>query len=267
MNVSLSRNASRLNPRTAQAREHSAWSSGDYAVVGSALQTVGEELCETLNLFQDGRVLDVAVGNTHASMAAARRWCDVTSTDLAPDLSKRRRGDAENLGVRFIEADAEALPFGDQTFDAVISAFGAMFSPDQERASSEMIRVCRRGCPVGLANWTSEGFIGQVFAAAGSPQAPFLWGSEDRLQELFGVYGRIEATRKHVTFRHKSPADWVEKFRAAYAPVMKTFANLDANRQRALRGELVDIIGRYNEATDGTMSVCAEYLEVVVMRR
>jgi ubiquinone/menaquinone biosynthesis C-methylase UbiE len=273
MNVSLSRNATRQDHRAIQSHQQSSWSSADYAVAGNALQIVGEELCETLNLYQDARVLDVAVGNSHASLAAARRWCEVTATDVAVDLTNRaqQRAEALNLGVRFVEADAEALPFADQSFDAVTSTFGAMFAPDQERAASEMIRVCRRGCQVGLANWTPDGFLGQLFAAISLPEgaipAAFDWGTEVRLRELFGVYGRIEVARKRVAFRCRTPADWVGKFRAGYVPVLKTFAKLDVTQQRELRKELIELIARFNRAKDGTMVVDAEYLEVVVVRR
>lgn len=275
MNLSLSRNGPRVDQRAIQSRQQSAWASGDYAVVGNALQIAAEELCETMNLYQDGRVLDVAVGNGHASMAAARRWCDVTSTDFAPDLTNRsrQRSEAENLGVRFVDGDAEDLPFADQSFDAVVSAFGAMFAADQDRAASEMIRVCRRGGIVGLTNWTPDGFIGQLFrlidrhAKTTAAGAPFLWGTEDRLAELFGVYGRIEAAPKRAVFRFRSPADWVEKFRASYVPVMKTFAKLDAEKQRQLNGELLELVNQFNRAKDKTMVVDAEYLEVVITRR
>ena len=166
MNLSLSRNVPRIDHREVQARQRTAWASGDYAVAGNALQIVSEELCETVNLCQDERVLDVAAGSFHASFAAARRWCEVTATDYASDLTNRsrQRAEAAAVGVQFVDADAEGLPFADQSFSAVISAFGAMFAADQERAASEMIRVCRRGGRVGLANWTPDGFIGQLFA-------------------------------------------------------------------------------------------------------
>jgi len=275
MNLNLGRNAPRIDHRAIQARQQSAWASGDYAVVGNALQIAAEELCETMNLYQDGRVLDVAIGNGHASMAAARRWCDVTSTDLAPDLTSRsrQRSEAENLGVRFVEGDAEDLPFADQTFDAVVSTFGAMFAVDQDRAACEMIRVCRRGGAVGLTNWTPDGFIGQLFglidrhASSTAGGAPFLWGTEDRLAELFGVYGRIETAVKRAVFRYRSTVDWVEKFRASYVPLLKTFTKLDAEQQRRLTGELLELVARFNRAQDRTMVVDAEYLEVVVTRR
>ncbi len=276
MNLSLSRNVPRIDHREAQARQWSAWASGDYAVAGNALQIVSEELCETVNLCQDERVLDVAAGSFHASFAAARRWCEVTATDYASDLSNRSRQRAEAVasGVQFVDADAEALPFPDQSFSAVISAFGAMFSVDQERAASEMIRVCRRGRRLGLANWTPEGFIGQLFAtmARHAPQVtcgqtPFLWGTPRRLEELFGAYGSVSTARKHVALRARTPMDWADKLRAGYAPVLKAFAQLDAARQKSLRGELLELVTRFNRAKDSTMVVDAEYLEVVVTRR
>jgi len=232
MNAVLSRNAPRIDHRAIQARRQTAWANGDYAVVGNALQIVSEELCETVNLCQDERVLDVATGNFHGSLAAARRWCEVTATDYAVDLTSRspQRAEAAALGVHFVDADAEALPFPDQSFNAVISAFGAMFAADQERAASEMIRVCRRGRRVGLANWTPDGFIGQLFkiVARHAPQtcsgaSPFLWGTAERLEDLFCAYGSIWTARKQVTLRSR--------------------------------------------AGDATMTVDAEYLEVVVTRR
>jgi ubiquinone/menaquinone biosynthesis C-methylase UbiE len=274
--LSLSRNVPRIDPREAVVRQRTAWASGDYAVAGNALQIVSEELCETVNLCQDERVLDVAAGNFHASLAAARRWCEVTATDYASDLSSRsrQRAEAAAIGVRFVDADAEALPFADQSFSAVVSAFGAMFAADQERAASEMIRVCRRGRRLGLANWTPGGFIGQLFAtvARHAPQAnsgssPFAWGTEARLEELFGAYGSVNASTRHVALRARTPMDWVDKLRAGYAPVLNVFGSLDASQQKSLRGELLELVTRFNRARDSTMVVDAEYLEVVVTRR
>jgi ubiquinone/menaquinone biosynthesis C-methylase UbiE len=276
MNAVLSRNSPRIDHREVFARRHAAWASGDYAAVGNALQMVSEELCEIVNLCQDERVLDVASGNFHASMAAARRWCDVTATDVASDLTSRSRPriEASALGVQFVDADAEALPFADQSFSAVISAFGVMFAGDQERAASEMIRVCRRGRRLGLANWTPDGFIGQLFktVARHAPQvatgaSPFEWGTEQRLDELFAAYGSIETARKRVALRARTPMDWVDKLRTSYAPVLKTFAAIDAARQKSLRTELLELVQRFNRATDSSMLVDAEYLEIVVQRR
>ena len=276
MNAALSRNSPRIGNREAFTRRHSAWASGDYAVAGNALQMVSEELCESVNLCQDERVLDVAAGNFHAAMAAARRWCDVTATDAASDLTRRGRPrlDASAFGVQLVDADAEALPFPDQSFGAVISVFGVMFSGDQERAASEMIRVCRRGRRLGLANWTPDGFMGQLFRAVGSRASapvtghcPFDWGTEQRLDELFAVYGSVEITKKNVALRAQTPMDWVDKLRASYSPVRKTFALLDSAAQKNLRAELLELVRRFNHARDSSMVVDAEYLEVVVRRR
>ena len=275
MSLSLSRNGPRIVERS-HARQHAAWASGDYAAAGNALQIVSEELCETVNLCQEERVLDVAAGSFHASLAAARRWCDVTATACASDLTSRsrQRAEASAVGVQLVDADPEALPFADQSFSAVISAFGAMFAPDQDRAASEMIRVCRRGRRLGLANWTPEGFMGQLFAtvARHAPQvrageSPFAWGTEDRLHELFGVYGSVEAARKNVVLRARTPMDWVDKLRAGYEPVSRTSSLLDAAGQKALRGELLELVTRFNRARDASMLVDAGYLEVVVQRR
>jgi SAM-dependent methyltransferase len=275
MSLSLSRNAPRLDHRADMARQQSAWASGDYAVVGNALQIVAEELCESVNLCQDQRVLDVAAGNYHAALAAARRWCDVTATHIPSDLGRgpRQRLEAESSGVRLVDGDAEALPFADQSFDAVVSSFGAMFAQDQERAASEMVRVCRRGRCVGLANWTPDGFVGQLFAVLAQfvPEAQgtgaCAWGTRSRLHELFGVYGAVHSTRKHVPFRARSPAHWVDKLKDGHAPVARAFSLLDASGRKLLRGRLLELVARFNAARDTSMWVEAEYLEVVVQRR
>jgi SAM-dependent methyltransferase len=196
-------------------RQQAAWSSGDYAVVGTTLQIVGEELCEALDLRAGWKVLDVAAGNGNASLAAARRWCDVVATDYVPALlgRARERADAERLRIAFREADAEALPFPDGSFDAVVSTFGAMFTPDQERAAAELVRVCRPGGKIGLANWTPEGFVGQLFKAIGrhvpppaGARSPAQWGTGARLAELFEAHAAsIRTAQRHFVFRYRSP--------------------------------------------------------------
>jgi len=202
-----------------KARQHSAWSAGDYAVVGSTLQTVGEQLYETFDLRAGQRVLDVAAGNGNASLAAARRWCEVTSTDFVPALIARgkARAAADGLDIAFQEADAEALPFADASFDAVLSTYGVMFTPNQETAAAEMLRVCRPGGKVGLANWTPRGFVGQMFKILGkylppaSTRSPALWGTRERLVELFGSgAGAIQTERRNFIFRYRSPAHFID---------------------------------------------------------
>jgi ubiquinone/menaquinone biosynthesis C-methylase UbiE len=258
-------------------RQQGVWSSGDYAVVGTTLQIVGESLCEALDLRAGQKVLDVAGGNGNASLAAARRWCDVTSTDYVSALLERgrARAAADGLTMAFREADAEALPFADASFDVVVSTFGVMFTPDQERAAAEMLRVCRPGGKIGLANWTPEGFIGQLFKTIGkhvSPPAglksPALWGTRARLAELFEPQAAtIQSAQRDFVFRYRSPQHWLEIFRTYYGPTHKAFAALQPAAQTALERDLLDLIARFNRASDGTMVVPSEYLEIVIARR
>ncbi|MFI5233377.1 MAG: class I SAM-dependent methyltransferase [Gemmatimonadales bacterium] len=260
-----------------KARQQTAWSAGNYAIIGTTLQIVGESLCEALDMRAGSRVLDVAAGNGNATLAAARRWCDVTSTDFVSGLleTARRRAAADNLTITFREADAEELPFGDGAFDVVLSTFGVMFTPRQERAASELARVCKAGGKIGLANWTPEGFVGQLFKIIGKyvPPAqglkpPARWGTEAGLRELFGTAVEIQATRRDFMFRYKSPAHFVDIFRTYYGPTNKTFAALDENpaAQAAFTGDLMDLLARGNRATDGTLVLPGEYLEVVITK-
>src|ERR1044072_6308535 len=225
-------------------RQQGAWSSGDYAVVGTTLQIVGEQLCEALDLRPGAKVLDVAAGNGSATLAAARRWCDVTSTDYVGALLERgrERAAAERLSVEFREADAEALPFADAIFDVVVSTFGVMFTPDQDKAAAELMRVCKAGGKIGLANWTPQGFIGQLFKTLGKHmpppagvKSPALWGTKARLEEMFGKAGEIDAQPRMFVFRYRSPEHWLEVFKTFYGPMLKAFAALDAGKQAALR--------------------------------
>ena len=259
-----------------KARQQGAWSSGDYAVVGTTLQIVGEELCEALDLRAGQLVLDVAAGNGNASLAAARRWCNVTATDYVPALLERarERAQAERLAIEFRQADAEALPFPDATFDVVVSTFGVMFTPDQDRAAAELVRVCKHGGKIGLANWTPEGFIGQLFKTIGkhiAPPAgirsPGLWGTKPRIAEMFGEQAAsITAEQRHFVFRYRSPAHWLETFKTYYGPLLKAFAALDAAGQVALERDIMDLIATFNRALDGSVVIPSEYLEIVITR-
>ncbi|MDO9562116.1 MAG: class I SAM-dependent methyltransferase [Bradyrhizobium sp.] len=258
-------------------RQQGAWSSGDYAVVGTTLQIVGEELCEALDIRAGQKVLDVAAGNGNATLAAARRWCDVVSSDYVPSLLERGRlrAAADGLSIDFREADAEALPFADGSFDVVVSTFGVMFTPDQDRAAAEMLRVCRSGGKIGLANWTPEGFIGQLFKTLGKylpppagARSPALWGTRPRITEMFGPSALvINAVPRNFMFRYRSPEHFLEIFRNYYGPMLKAFAALDTANQSGLREDLLALIGRMNRAEDGTMIVPSEYLEIVITRR
>lgn len=258
-------------------RQQAAWSSGNYAVVGTTLQIVGEQLCEALDIKPGSKVLDVAAGNGMASLAAARRWCRVTSTDYVPALLQngRARAEAEGHPIEFIEADAEALPFGDNEFDTVLSTFGVMFTPNQDRAASELVRVCKPRGRIGLANWTPEGFIGQVFKTLGKylpppegVRSPALWGTRDRLTEMFGSASvSIKTQPRYFNFRYREPEHFVHVFKTFYGPMLKAFAALDAPKQAALRSDLLALITRMNKAADNGMVVPSEYLEVVITKR
>lgn len=258
-------------------RQQGAWSSGDYAVVGTTLQIVGEQLCETLDLRAGQKILDVAAGNGNATLAAARRGCDVVSTDYVPSLLERgrARAAAEGFNIDFRQADAEALPFADAAFDVVASTFGVMFTPNQEQAAAEMIRVCRPSGKIGLANWTPDGFIGQLFKTIGKHlpppagvKSPALWGTNARLTELFGpAAASIAIKERDFVFRYKSAQHWLDVFRTYYGPVLKAFEALPAQSQAALAADLIALVGQFNRSGDNSMVVPSAYIEIVVTRR
>jgi SAM-dependent methyltransferase len=258
-------------------KQQATWASGDYAVVGATLQIVGETLCEAMDLRAGQKVLDVAAGNGNVTLAAARRWCDVTSTDYVPALLDRGRvrSTAEGWTIDFQEADAEALPFKDGTFDAVVSTFGVMFTANQDNAASEMLRVCKPGGKIGMANWTPGGFIGQVFKAVGKHmpplpgvKSPALWGTPARLDEMFGSHASaIVAAPRNFMFRYRSAQHWIDVFKTYYGPVLKALAALPPAGQAALLAEITALIERFNAAKDGTMVVPGEYLEIVIVKR
>ncbi|MFM0175098.1 class I SAM-dependent methyltransferase [Paraburkholderia sediminicola] len=259
-------------------RQHAAWETGNYAVVGTTLQIVGENLCEALDLRAGSRVLDVAAGNGNGTLAAARRWCDVTSTDYVASLldAGQARARAEGLtAVQFREADAEALPYADASFDVVMSTFGVMFTPNQEKAASELARVCKPGGKIGLANWTPDSFIGEVFKTIGKYlppppglKSPALWGTRARLDELFhGNVRSVAVTSREFTFRYRSPAHWLEVFRTYYGPINKAFAAMDDERQAAFQRDLMTLMESRNRSGDGTLVLPSEYLEIVMVRQ
>jgi ubiquinone/menaquinone biosynthesis C-methylase UbiE len=261
---------------TIKGRQQLAWSSGDYAIVGTTLQIVGETLCEAVDLRSNQRVLDVAAGNGNATLAAARRFADVVSTDYVGALLEggRRRAEADRLPVTFQEADAEALPFADASFDVVLSTFGVMFTPNQDKAARELLRVCRPGGKIGLANWTPESFIGQMFRVLGKyvpPVAgvapPSLWGTKARLDTLFGSQAVVAAESRTFVFRYKSPTHWLEIFRDYYGPVLKAFASLNPESRKALEKDLHALLDQNNVARDGTLVLPSEYLEVVITKK
>jgi len=259
-----------------KAKQQATWSSGDFAVIGTTLQIVGESLAEAVDICAGETVIDVAAGNGNATLAAARRFARVTSTDYVPALldkgALRARG--EELDVTFKVADAEALPFIDDSFDVALSTFGVMFTPNHHASSSEMLRVIRRGGRIGLANWTPEGFIGQLFKVVGKylpPPAgiepPALWGTEPHIVKLFGEQASdIRWTRKLFNFRYKSAAHWIQIFRDYYGPTHKAFAALETDKQESLAADITALLERMNVGGKNSLVVPSEYLEVVVIK-
>lgn len=258
-------------------RQQATWASGDFAIIGVTLQIVGESLAEAADVRAGERVIDIAAGNGNATLAAARRFARVTSTDYVPALldKGRARAAAEGLTVEFREADAEALPFYDGSFDVALSTFGVMFTPDHARCAGEMMRVVRGGGRIGIASWTPEGFIGQLFKTVGRfvppPSglvSPAMWGKEDYLRQLFGAdAASIRAQPKMFNFRYASGAHMIQVFRDYYGPVHKAFAALDPAGQQALEQDMLALLDRHNTAGDNSLVVPAEYLEAVIIKR
>lgn len=258
-------------------RQQSTWASGDYAVIGTTLQIVGEELCEALDVRSGQKVLDIAAGNGNAALAAARRGCDVVATDYVPALLERarERAQAERLDIEFREADAEALPFGNASFDVVVSTFGVMFTADHDRAAAEMVRVCRPGGQIGMANWTPTGFIGHLFKTIGkhvappaAAKSPAMWGTRARIAELFEAHASsVRFELRNFVFRYRSPQHWLDTFKTYYGPVFKTFSALDPAAQAALQADLFALIAQFNRSGDDSMVVPSEYVQIVVTRQ
>ena len=256
-------------------RQQATWAAGDYAMIGTTLQIVGERLCEAVDLRAGERVLDVAAGNGNATLAAARHFAEVTSTDYVGALLERgkERAAAERLTVTFQTADAEALPFPDNSFDVVLSTFGVMFTPNQDKAAAELARTVRKGGRIGLASWTPDGFIGQLFKTLGKHlpppagvRSPALWGTVPRLVELFSGHD-VAATKQTFHFRYKSPGHWLEVFKTYYGPTNRAFAALDAPKQAALESDIVELLELMNRGGRNSLVVPSEYLEAVVTKR
>lgn len=267
----------RVDFNSIKERQQSTWASGDYAIIGTTLQIVGELLAEAADVRADERVLDVAAGNGNASLAAARRFALVTSTDYVSQLLDRgaARAKAEDLQIAFRVADAEKLPFENGSFDVVLSTFGVMFTPEQERAASELLRVTRSGGRIGLASWTPEGFIGELFRLIGQfsgpppgVPSPMLWGSEPHIVRLFGAHAAdIRCVRRHFQFRYRSAAHWIEVFRSFYGPTHKLYGALDSEQQARLSTSIAELLDRLNRGGARSLVVPGEYLEVVITKQ
>lgn len=258
-------------------RQQKTWATGNFAMIGNSLVIMGELLCEAVDLRAGDKVLDVATGSGNTAISAARRACEVTGSDYVPELIEyaRKRAEVEGMEISFDVGDAENLPYPDTSFDVVLSTLGVMFAPDQEKAADELLRVCRSGGKIGLANWTPDGYIGQMFATVGKhvpPPAgikpPPLWGTEDRLRELFGEkISSLEITRRSYVFRSLSAGHNVEYARTYFGPMIKAFESLDADGQDALERDLKELLDRWNTSGDETIVVPGDYLEVVAVKR
>jgi ubiquinone/menaquinone biosynthesis C-methylase UbiE len=257
-------------------RQQATWASGDYHRIGTQIVIVSEMLIEALDVHANERVLDVATGSGNAAFAAARRGCAVVGVDYVPSLLDRARlrAEAEELDVAFEAGDAEALPFDDGSFDVVSSVFGAMFAPNQQQTASELARVARPGGRIGLVAHTPDGFIGQLFKTIGKHvppptgiSSPILWGTEDRIRELFGpTIAGLSAEKRQYVFRDHSPVAFIDFWREYYGPTKKAFEAVGEAGREALEGDILDLIARFNRADDGTMVVPSEYLEAVLAK-
>jgi SAM-dependent methyltransferase len=260
-----------------KSRQHGTWSAGDYAAVGTTLQLTGELLCEAVDVVAGERVLDVAAGNGNAALAAARRGAVVTASDYVEELLDRTgvRAAADGVTIELRLADAEELPFEDGAFDLVLSTFGVMFTPQPEVAAAELLRVCRTGGRIGLANWTPDGFVGQMFGIVGRHvpppaglRSPLEWGSPARVRELLGGgVSLLTVTPRTYVFRYRSPRHWLDSFRAQYGPLVKAFAALEPTEREQLDAELLGLATARNTSTAGALRIPSEYLEIVAVRR
>jgi SAM-dependent methyltransferase len=260
---------------TVKDRQRATWASADYGAVAARIVPMAEQLAQNAGLHAGDRVLDVAAGTGNAALAAARCGCEVTALDYVPRLLERGRvrAAAEGLSLDFVVGDAEALPFPAASFDAVLSCVGVMFTPDQERAAAELLRVCRPGGTIALANWSPLSFVGDLFRTVGAhvpPPAgvkpPGLWGTEDRVRELL-VGAKVQIRRREFVFRFRSAEEFADFFRDCYGPVHKAFAALDALGRKQLYADLVSLAQRRDVEPGPTVALPAEYLEVVATRQ
>jgi len=258
-------------------RQQQIWATGDFAMIGWNTVFPGERLCEAVDVRAGQSVLDVATGSGNAALAAARRNCDAVGIDYVPALidRARERAAAERLPARFEIGDCEEIPFPDASFDVVLSIYGSMFAPRQERAAQELLRVCRSGGKIGMGNWTPEGFWGQAFGLQAryvpppaGLRAPTEWGTEVRLRELFGDAVRsLDIAQRSALFRYRNNQHWIEVFSTYFGPIMATLATLSEERRQSYLRELDGILTRFNRSGDSTLLLSADYLEVVMIKR
>jgi len=254
------------------------WSEGDFAMVAGLVNYPSECLIEALEIVPGERVLDVACGSGNAALAAARRaWGNTVGADFVPALLERgrERAAAERLEIEFVEADCQALPFEDAGFDIAVSVFGAMFAPDQERTAAELLRVVRPGGRIGMANWTPDGGIAQMFVTimkhtGGPPPGtvpPVLWGTEERLRDLFGD-GISELRLRKRTSRQvfRSPDHYLDFFRTYFGPVKAAYEKVGTAGEAALTADLRAFLEEANTGGERALVLEPEYVEVVATR-
>jgi len=257
-------------------RQQQTWASGDYAAVAARIQLIAEQLVDAANLTPGSSVLDVATGSGNAALAAARSGCSVTAVDYVPELLERGRlrAAAEGFDVDFVAGDAEALPFAEASFDAVVSTLGVMFAADQERAAAELLRVSRPGATIALANWTPSSFVGEMFRTVArhvpppaGVRSPLEWGTEARLAELIGNgVSELLVRPRAFVFRFRSPSDFVDFFRTNYGPVHRAFAALDDEGRGQLERDLAELAATHNRSSAASLAVPSEYIEVIAVR-
>jgi SAM-dependent methyltransferase len=259
-----------------KAKQQRMWATGDFSMIAWNTVFPGELLCEAVGLRAGHKVLDVAAGSGNTALSAARRGCEAVGIDYVPALIERARQRAavDRLPARFEVGDCEAIPCPDGSFDVVLSVFGSIFTPRQEKAAQELLRVCRPGGTIGMANWTPDGFWGQAFGLQAryippppELRSPIEWGTEPRLRELFAdAIGSLHITKRSALFRYRSSAHWIEVFSTYFGPVMRTLEALDEQRRRAYLADLDATLNRFNGSGDDTLMVSADYLEVVMTK-
>ncbi|UCD69327.1 MAG: class I SAM-dependent methyltransferase [Betaproteobacteria bacterium] len=265
-----------LDLEVVKQKQQQTWATGDFAVIGWNTVYPGELLCEAVDLRAGHKILDVAAGSGNVALSAARRNCEAVGIDYVPALIERARlrAEAEGLPAKFEVADCEQIPFADESFDRVLSLYGSMFAPDQEKAARELIRVCRRGGLIGMGNWTPDGFWGQTFALVGrylppptGVRPPPEWGTEKRLIELFGeATSSMHSARRSALFRFRDNQHWIDVFGTWFGPIMRVRENLDDGGYAEFLTELNGILDRFNQSDDDTLLVSADYLEVVIVK-
>jgi SAM-dependent methyltransferase len=273
----LRRERSTMDYSAATARQQAAWSAGDFNVLGMQTMTASDALCAAVDPRPDQRILDVACGSGNAALVMARRYCDATGVDFVPSLVERakQRAAADGTKAEFLVGDAQALPFGDSSFDMVVSVFGVMFAPDQEKAASELLRVCRPGGVVGLACWTPEGFGGEFFRAVSTfippPEGlkpPVRWGTEQGVRELLGGGTSAIRTEKRSIFQYFRSIDHaIDVFKSFFGPVHRAFEIVDPAQRPVLRDSLGAVFSRYNRATDGSVVLECAYCQTIAKKR